>query len=214
VPRPRRHRSPDRLAAGAEPLAPLRIIGGALRGRKIGYSGDPRTRPMKDRIREAIFSRLGTSVAGTHAVDLFAGTGALGIEALSRGAAGATFVEQHFPTADLLQRTLVDLGLADRARVVPADVVVWAPQLELPAEIPWLVFVSPPWSMFVERRADLWQLVRFLMRSAPPRSVQLVEAGPGFDAQDLPAADQWSLSAYSPAVVATWTSPDIRPSPP
>src|SRR6478736_322408 len=83
----------------AEPVVGLRIVGGTLRGRKLQYSGDVRTRPMKDRVREAVFNLLGPQVAGSHAIDLFAGTGALGIEAISRGATKATFIERHLPTA-------------------------------------------------------------------------------------------------------------------
>src|SRR5262249_42961688 len=79
----------------------VRIIGGEYRGRKLQYSGDIRTRPMKDRVREALFNLIGPNVRGMHAIDLFAGTGALGLEAISRGAAGATFIERHYPTAEL-----------------------------------------------------------------------------------------------------------------
>ena len=82
----------------------VRIIAGCFRGRKLHYSGDPRTRPMKDRVRQALFNRLGPDVEGTLAVDLFAGTGALGLEALSRGATRAILIEQHRPTARDLQR--------------------------------------------------------------------------------------------------------------
>ena len=66
----------------------VRIIGGKFRGRKLEYSGDPRTRPMKDRVREALFNLLGHGVEGKVAIDLFAGTGALALEALSRGRRG------------------------------------------------------------------------------------------------------------------------------
>src|SRR5262245_27839595 len=90
---------------------PPRIIGGALRGRKLIYTGDPRTRPMKDRVREALFNRLSTSVRNKHAIDLFAGTGALGLEAMSRGASGATLVDRHFPTAELIRQNAASLGI-------------------------------------------------------------------------------------------------------
>jgi len=83
----------------------LRIIGGSLRRRKLQYSGDLRTRPMKDRVREAVFNLLGTQVTGSQAIDLFAGTGALGLEAISRGATHATFIERHLPTAKLIEQT-------------------------------------------------------------------------------------------------------------
>src|SRR5438105_2010542 len=98
----KRRRSSPRPAgndAAEETVVGLRIIGGSLRGRKLQYTGEARTRPMKDRVREAVFNLLGPSVTGSHAIDLFAGTGALGLEALSRGAARATFIERHFPTS-------------------------------------------------------------------------------------------------------------------
>src|SRR6478735_6302833 len=93
-----KHRSADTVAG-------LRIIGGSLRGRKIEYSGDARTRPMKDRVREAVFNLLGYSVEGTHVIDLFAGTGAMAIEAISRGATKAICIERHYPTAKLIEKS-------------------------------------------------------------------------------------------------------------
>src|SRR6476661_8043397 len=102
--------------AGA-PVVGLRIVGGSMRGRKLKYSGDLRTRPMKDRVREAVFNLLGTQVAGSHAIDLFAGTGALGLEAISRGAAMATFIERHLPTANLIQENASAIGIAERINV-------------------------------------------------------------------------------------------------
>src|SRR4051794_22495694 len=101
-----KRRKPSRTAPprdADEPIVGLRIIGGSFRGRKLKYSGDIRTRPMKDRVREAVFNLLGKQIAGSHAIDLFAGTGALGLEALSRGAARATFIERHFLTAKLIE---------------------------------------------------------------------------------------------------------------
>src|SRR5262245_47435808 len=85
----------SRRAATKTVENPPRIIGGTLRGRKLLFAGDARTRPMKDRVREALFNLLADAVRGKHAIDLFAGTGALGLEAISRGASGATLVERH-----------------------------------------------------------------------------------------------------------------------
>ena len=91
--------------------ATLRIIGGKFSRRRLKYTGDPRTRPMKDRVREALFNLVGPSVIGSHAIDLFAGTGALGLEALSRGAARATFIERHYPTADTIKENIASLDV-------------------------------------------------------------------------------------------------------
>ena len=71
----------------------LRIIGGKYGGRQIQYSGEQRTRPMKNRVREAMFNLVGPWVKGTYTIDLFAGTGAVGLESVSRGSVGATLIE-------------------------------------------------------------------------------------------------------------------------
>ena len=91
----------------------LRIIGGHLRGSKLRYHGDPQTRPMKERVREAIFNLITTDAQGCHAIDLFAGTGALGLEAISRGAVSGAFIEKHVPTARILEENITGLGLQD-----------------------------------------------------------------------------------------------------
>ena len=86
-------RSLPRAARGAQARV-LRIIGGAWRGRKLRFPRDADIRPTPDRVRETLFNWLGARVAGARCLDLFAGSGALGLEALSRGAAHVTFVEQ------------------------------------------------------------------------------------------------------------------------
>ena len=73
----------------------MRIVGGHFRGRKLSYTGDPRVRPMKDRVREALFNLLGPDVKGTFAIDLFGGTGALALEAISRGSSAALIIERR-----------------------------------------------------------------------------------------------------------------------
>jgi 16S rRNA (guanine966-N2)-methyltransferase len=106
-------------------IAGLRIIGGQYRGRRLHYSGDLRTRPMKDRLREAIFNLIGPAIQGKHALDLFAGTGALALEALSRGAERATLIEQHHPTADVIRQNAAVLGVEPQTEIVAGDVFVW-----------------------------------------------------------------------------------------
>jgi 16S rRNA (guanine(966)-N(2))-methyltransferase RsmD len=193
-------RSPDdRQREGS---ARLRIIGGTFRGRKLNYSGDERTRPMKDRVREAVFNLLGPEVAGKLAIDLFAGTGALGLEALSRGAARAIFVERHFPTAAILRQNIVELGASDLARLAATDVFAWA-ERELPSgDAPWLVFCSPPYAFYLDRTAEMLGLLQRLIAAAPPRSVLVVESDTRFDPARLPAMLSWDVRCYPPAVIA------------
>jgi 16S rRNA (guanine966-N2)-methyltransferase len=156
---------------------------------------------MKERVREAVFNLLGPAVAGKHAIDLFAGTGALGFEALSRGAASATFVERHFPTADVIKKNAKALGVAERCTVVPANTLLWARRLpELPTTA-WAVFCSPPYELYVSHTAEVLALVEQLLRHAPPESMFAIEADERFEFALLPRADQWDVREYPPAVV-------------
>ena len=107
----------------------VRIIGGRFRGRKLEYSGDLRTRPMKDRVREALFNLLSTAVEGKVAIDLFAGTGALALEALSRGASRAVLIERHRPTAETIRRNSASLGVQEIVDVTSSDTFLWARRL-------------------------------------------------------------------------------------
>jgi 16S rRNA (guanine966-N2)-methyltransferase len=159
---------------------------------------------MKDRVREAVFNLIGNAVKGKHAVDLFAGTGALGLEAISRGAASATLVEQHFPTAELIRQNCAALEVEDRCTVLPANTLLWPKRWpELPA-IPWLVFCSPPYDLYVEHASEMRALVARLIERAPAQSMFVVEADERFDFGQLPDADQWDVRVYPPAVVGIW----------
>jgi 16S rRNA (guanine966-N2)-methyltransferase len=182
----------------------LRIIGGSMRGRRLLYSGHERTRPMKDRVREAVFNLLGPAVAGMHAIDLFAGTGSLGFEALSRGAARATFVEQHFPTADLIRQNATALGVAARCQVHPANAIIWAQTGAIAGDEPWVVFCSPPYAFYVERQEPMLRLVGTLVDRAPVGSMFVVESDERFDSVLLPDAAAWDVRPYPPAVVAVY----------
>jgi 16S rRNA (guanine(966)-N(2))-methyltransferase RsmD len=195
-----------RAAAGrrppAEPVVGLRIIGGSLRGRKLRYSGDVRTRPMKDRVREAVFNLLGPAVAGSHAIDLFAGTGALGLEAISRGAARATFIERHLPTAKLIEQNIASLGVGDRTEVIFGDAFAWSAAYRPPAGSPPLVvFCSPPYDFYVDRQQEMLDLIAGWVKSAPTGSQIVVEADERFDFWLLEQPDAWDVRRYPPAIV-------------
>ena len=103
----------------------LRIIGGRFRGSKLRYHGDPSVRPMKHRVREAIFNLISTDCNGCHAIDLFAGTGALGLEAISRGAERAALIEQHVPTARIIAQNIAHLGLEEQCTLLVTSAFLW-----------------------------------------------------------------------------------------
>ena len=204
--RPSRHNSPSgkrgRSPRGdaAQPIG-VRIIGGRFRGRKLEYSGELRTRPMKDRVREALFNRLGPSLKEKTAIDLFAGTGALALEAISRGSKRAILVEQHVPTARAIRRNAATLDIENLVEVVAADTFLWHRRGPSLGGDPWLVFCSPPYDFYVDRADEMLGLVRGLIAAAPTGSVFVVESDARFDFGQLPRSADWEVRAYPPAVV-------------
>lgn len=179
----------------------LRIVGGKLRGRQLTYSGDMRTRPMKDRVRESVFNLIGPRVVGSHAIDLFAGTGALGLEAISRGAAAATLIERHHPTTLLIQQNATALGVGGQVVAVFADTFFWSKRFKLPTDRPWLIFCSPPYDFYESRKEDMLGLIERLYAAAPADSVFVVEADERFDFAQLPQPAAWDVRTYLPARV-------------
>lgn len=98
----------------------LRIVAGELRGRRIRVPPRGGVRPTADRVREALFSILGDGILGANVLDLFSGSGALGLEALSRGASNVVFVDSHPGCCATIRENAATLGVADRCRVVEA----------------------------------------------------------------------------------------------
>ncbi len=190
-------------ARGVTPVG-VRIIGGTFRGRKLEYSGDLRTRPMKDRVREALFNLLGHAVEGKMAIDLFAGTGALGLEALSRKASRAVFIERHRPTAQAIVRNATTLGAEALVEIITADTFLWVQRLPDLGSGPWLVFCSPPYELYASRHDDMLQLLNHLIDEAPQESLFAVEADNRFNWSTLPSADQWDIRPYPPAILGIW----------
>ena len=110
----------------------VRIVGGSLRGRKLGFPDVPGLRPTPDRVRETLFNWLAPHIDGMRVLDVFAGSGALGIEAISRGAARAVLVESSQAAAKQLRESVIRLGLGN-ARVESADAIGYLKRVPLPA---------------------------------------------------------------------------------
>lgn len=128
----------------------MRVISGAARGRKLQTLAGMRVRPTADRVKEALFSIILSCqgiLTGTRVLDLCAGTGGLGIEALSRGAAQAVFVDNHRESAALISRNLTICGFIGQSRVVVRDAVTALYELEQKGERFELVFLDPPYRM-------------------------------------------------------------------
>jgi len=120
----------------------MRVIAGEAKGRKLKMVSGSATRPVGQRVKEALFGILGQQVVDARFLDLYAGTGSVGIEALSRGASLAVFVDQRRKAVAIIKDNLVHTGLGDRARVARADVFVFLKKGD------WgpfdLIYVAPP----------------------------------------------------------------------
>ncbi len=135
----------------------LRVIGGRMKGRRLASPRGKETRPSSGRMRNAVMNILGTAgVEGASVLDLYAGTGASGIEALSRGARRALFVEQARPALEALERNIRDLGLGkEEARVLRLDAPRAVGRGMLLEGAPFnLVFCDPPYEVFRDTRLE------------------------------------------------------------
>lgn len=189
----------------------MRIIAGEHRGRQLKGPPDERTRPMLDRVREAVFSSLGARVDGAQVLDLFAGTGSLGLEALSRGAAHARMVERDPKVLKLLRENVAALGLGERATVSSGDALreeSWRRSSDDPRYA--IVFVDSPYPLLgaaVTRRLVLNTLARLVTQQltddgvvvfhAPHSAIDDIEFGADLESsvREYGTNDIWYLKA-------------------
>lgn len=120
----------------------MRVIGGEFRSRVLKSLPGMDVRPTSDRLRETLFNILAPRISGATFADVYAGTGAVGIEALSRGAARAVFVEQNRDACDLIRENLRSLGIESRARVIPARAAVALTTINA-----GIIFIDPPYQL-------------------------------------------------------------------
>lgn len=159
----------------------VRLTGGTARGARLFSLPGRDVRPALARMRVSLFEILRPRLPGARVVDLFAGTGALGMEALSRGAARAVFLDTDRRCVEVIRKNLVKLRFAERAEVLHADAFRAAPALG-PADV---VFVDPPYDYYSDRAEDMRKLVETLLASvvAAPEGRVVVEhrrnEGPG-----------------------------------
>jgi 16S rRNA (guanine(966)-N(2))-methyltransferase RsmD len=132
-------------------MSRLRVSGGDAKGRRL--KAPKNIRPTQGMVKQAIFNMVGPDIEEARVLDLFAGSGALGIEALSRGAAGVTFVDQQERGLAILRQNLDALGFKDRSRVIRGDVVRWLEASPDAIKAADFVFLDPPYDDAVLDRA-------------------------------------------------------------
>ncbi len=134
----------------------MRIIAGTHRGRRLLSPANDATRPITDRVKQSLFDMLAPRIEGARVFDLFAGTGSMGLESLSRGATHATFFESDRSAVRLLRQNVVTLGFAHHSTIVALDLFKWFQSADrATSERANLVFLDPPYRFLAERPGDL-----------------------------------------------------------
>jgi 16S rRNA (guanine(966)-N(2))-methyltransferase RsmD len=188
----------------------IRIVAGSLRGRKVTCDVNPALRPTPQMVREALFSILGNAVPDRPFFDVFAGTGVIGLEALSRGASRVTFVERDFRLIADLERHIKAFGVQAGTTIARSDVYRWIEHWRPPAE-PVTVFVSPPFADFEERTEDMLRLVAHLQQKVADGSVLALQAEEAPVLAELPQREAWDERRYGRNRLLFWVKEEPTP---
>jgi 16S rRNA (guanine(966)-N(2))-methyltransferase RsmD len=190
----------------------LRIVAGSLRGRKLTCTVNEHLRPAPQMVREALFSILGNAVPDRPFFDLFAGTGAVGLEALSRGARQVTLIERDLRVAGEIDRHISQFQVAGQARVIRADVYRWAERWTPPPE-PVNAFLGPPYPDFGRRKEALLALIAHLQRELAAGSVLVVQSEQTPVLDQLPDRENWEDRRYGRNHLLIWVKEAIDHAP-
>ena len=147
-------------------------------------------------VREALFSILGNAVPDRVFYDIFAGTGVVGLEAVSRGASSTRFIEADAKQVRSIQKYASQFEIARQVQVLRADVYRWAERWIPPGSAPVNLFLSPPFPDLSERADEFLKLIDDLLEKAPDDSVLTIQAEDGFPIERLPFGDQWDIRRY------------------
>jgi 16S rRNA (guanine966-N2)-methyltransferase len=191
----------------------LRIVAGSLRGRKLSCTVNTNLRPTPQMVREALFSILGDAVPDRPFFDVFAGTGVVGLEALSRGAASVVFVERDFRLIAELDRHITAFGVGGAARIARSDVYRWIDRWQAPAE-PVVFFLSPPFADYERRLDDLLGLAGAIQAKVQPGSVIVLQAERGVPLDKLPDRIHWEERSYGRNQLFLWVKESETPEEP
>ncbi len=173
----------------------VRIVAGSLRGRKLTVVVHDGMRPTPQMVREALFSILGNAIPDRVFYDIFAGTGVVGLEAVSRGATSARLIEKDQRQGADIQKYAEEFGVGDKVQVLRADVYRWAERWIAPKDAVNL-FLSPPFPDLSQKAEEFLTLVNLLLSKAPPDSVLTIQAEDGFPAERLPTPEAWDIRSY------------------
>ena len=181
----------------------IRIVAGSLRGRKVTCKVSEELRPTPQMVREALFSILGNAVPDRLFVDIFAGTGVVGMEALSRGAKAAYFIERDFTLADGVLAHLKKFDLMSKSKLFRTDSYRWVSSFKAPLE-PINIFFSPPFIDLKNRPEVLMDAVLQLQEKVAVESVIVLQSERGSPLDERKELESWEQRAYGRNVLYLW----------
>jgi 16S rRNA (guanine966-N2)-methyltransferase len=174
----------------------MRIIAGEFRGRRLlGPEGD-RTRPITDRAKQSLFDIVAPEIPGARVYDCFAGTGSLGLECLSRGAAHVTFFETDRSAVTRLKKNIDVLGVDSRSAVVSHDLFAWFGASREVRDRANLAFVDPPYRFLREKSDALLRLAEQLARHHLADDGTVVFRHDAADRLELPRLERYDQREY------------------
>jgi 16S rRNA (guanine966-N2)-methyltransferase len=181
----------------------IRIVAGTLRGRKVGCTVTPELRPTPQMVREAYFSILGNAIPDRQFIDIFAGTGVIGIEALSRGASKAHLIERDPQFAKDIEAHLRTFNLTRQAKLYRTDAYRWVAAWVAPKE-PVNVFLSPPFADLTDKTDDLLRVVQLLQAKVAEDSVIVVQTERDSPLDDAEMMRDWEKRHYGRNELLIW----------
>lgn len=191
----------------------VRIVAGSLRGRKLTVVVHEGLRPTPQMVREALFSILGNAVPGRVFFDIFAGTGVVGLEAVSRGSPSARLIEKDSRSAADILKYAQQFGVSDKIQVLKADAYRWAERWIPIGKDPVNLFLSPPFPDLSQKAEEFLELVNNLLAKAPDDSVLVIQAEDGFPLDRLPELNLWDVRKYGRNMLLFRVKGDTVPPP-
>jgi 16S rRNA (guanine966-N2)-methyltransferase len=174
----------------------MRIIAGEFRGRPLLPPAGDDTRPITDRAKQSLFDILMPNIPDAVVFDVFAGTGSMGLECLSRGAKRAVFFEKDKSAVELLRKNIVTFKVADRSQVVASDLFKWFASPAVPGALKAdLIFLDPPYRFLRDMPADLARLAIQLAERLSAGGIVVFRHDVA-DALELPPLRRFDLRAY------------------
>jgi 16S rRNA (guanine966-N2)-methyltransferase len=181
----------------------IRIVAGNLRGRKVGCVVTPELRPTPQMVREAYFSILGNAIPDRAFIDIFSGTGVMGIEALSRGASMAHLIERDPGFSKDIETHVRNFNLTRQAKLYRTDAYRWIAAWVAPKE-PVNVFLSPPFADLTDKTDDLLSAIQLLQGKVAEDSVIVLQSERGSPLDNHPALGGWEMRRYGRNELLIW----------